>query len=54
MKKSPADNPAEPFKKALAEATRVMADDPDLAVSYTVDPPGLASDSCACRRSAAG
>jgi cobaltochelatase CobT len=45
MKKSPADNPADPFKKALAEATRVLADDPDLAVSYSVDPPGLASDS---------
>jgi len=38
------DNPAEPFKKALAEATRVMAADPDLAVSYTVDPPGLSGD----------
>jgi cobaltochelatase CobT len=45
MSKSPTDNPAEPFKKALAEATRVLADDPDLAVSYTVDPPGLADDS---------
>jgi cobaltochelatase CobT len=43
--KPPSDNPAEPFKKALAEATRVMADDPDLAVSYTVDPPGLTGDS---------
>jgi cobaltochelatase CobT len=38
------DNPADPFKKALAEATKVMADDPDLGVSYTVDPPGLTSD----------
>ncbi len=38
------DNPAEPFKKALAEATRVMADDPDLTVSYSVDPPGMTSD----------
>lgn len=37
------DNPAEPFKKALAKATRVMADDPDLNVSFTVDPPGLAN-----------
>jgi cobaltochelatase CobT len=45
MSKSPSDNPAEPFKKALAEATRVLADDPDLAVSYSVDPPGLAGDS---------
>jgi cobaltochelatase CobT len=42
---NPSDNPADPFKKALAEATRVMADDPDLAVTYTVDPPGLAGDS---------
>ncbi|SLN25910.1 Aerobic cobaltochelatase subunit CobT [Pseudoruegeria aquimaris] len=39
------DNPAEPFKKALAEATKVMADDPDLSVSYTVDPPGQSGDS---------
>ncbi len=38
------DNPSEPFKKALAEATRVMADDPDLTVSYTVDPSGLSGD----------
>jgi cobaltochelatase CobT len=38
------DNPAEPFKKALAEATKVMADDPDLAVSFSVDPPGLTND----------
>ena len=36
----PTDNPADPFKKALAEATKVMADDPELAVSFTVDPPG--------------
>ncbi len=40
----PTDNPAEPFKKALAEATKVMADDPDLTVSFTVDPPGVAND----------
>ncbi|ARO14805.1 Cobalamin biosynthesis protein CobT [Ketogulonicigenium robustum] len=38
------DNPADPFKKALAEATRVLADDPDLSVSYTLDPPGLSGD----------
>jgi len=38
------DNPADPFKKALAEATKVMADDPDLGVSYSVDPPGLTDD----------
>ncbi len=39
------DNPAEPFKKALAEATKVMADDPELTVTFSVDPPGLTSDS---------
>ncbi len=39
------DNPADPFKKALAEATKVMADDPDLSISYTVDPSGLSGDS---------
>jgi cobaltochelatase CobT len=44
MTKPPADNPSEPFKKALAEATRVMADDPDLGVTYSVDPPGLSGD----------
>ena len=38
------DNPSEPFKKALAEATRVMADDPELGVTYSVDPPGMSSD----------
>ena len=42
---APTDNPADPFKKALAEATKVMADDPDLSVTYTVDPPGLSGDS---------
>lgn len=39
------DNPADPFKKALAEATKVMADDPELSVSYSVDPPGQTLDS---------
>ncbi|MEL7126426.1 MAG: cobaltochelatase subunit CobT [Pseudomonadota bacterium] len=38
------DNPADPFKKALAEATKVMANDPDLNVSYSVDPAGLSGD----------
>ncbi|MEX0320433.1 MAG: cobaltochelatase subunit CobT [Ruegeria sp.] len=41
----PSDNPADPFKKALAEATKVMADDPELSVSYTVDPSGMSGDS---------
>ena len=40
----PSDNPADPFKKALAEATKVMADDPELAVTYSVDPAGQTSD----------
>jgi len=39
------DNPADPFKKALAEATKVLANDPDLAVSYSVDPAGQTVDS---------
>ena len=43
MKKS--DNPADAFKKALAEATKVMADDAELNVSYSVDPAGLSGDS---------
>ena len=43
MSKHP-DNPADPFKKALAEATKVMAHDPELSVSYTVDPSGLSGD----------
>ena len=38
------DNPADPFKKALAEATKVLADDADLNVSYTVDPAGMSGD----------
>ncbi len=40
----PTDNPADPFKKALAEATKVMANDPEMTVSYSVDPPGMTSD----------
>ena len=38
------DNPADPFKKALAEATKVMADDAELTVSFSVDPPGQTDD----------
>jgi cobaltochelatase CobT len=37
----PTDNPADPFKKALAEATRTMADDPEMTVTYSVDPAGM-------------
>ena len=40
----PADNPAEPFKKALAEAAKTMADAPEMTVTYTVDPPGLTAE----------
>ncbi len=38
------DSPADPFKKALAEATRTLADDPEMAVGYSVDPPGMSAD----------
>ena len=40
----PSDNPADPFKKALAEATRTMADDPDMTVTYSVDPAGMTKE----------
>ena len=40
----PSDNPADPFKKALAEATKVMANDHDLTVQYSVDPSGKTAD----------
>ncbi|TQS72390.1 cobaltochelatase subunit CobT [Rhodobacteraceae bacterium] len=40
----PSDNPADPFKKALAEATKTMADHPELTVSYSVDPAGRSGD----------
>jgi cobaltochelatase CobT len=40
----PTDNPADPFKKALAEATKVMADDAELSVSFSVDPAGQTAD----------
>ncbi len=42
--KKPSDNPADPFKKALAEATKVLADDHELNVSYSVDPSGISGD----------
>ena len=38
------DNPADQFKKALAEATKVMAHDPESTVSYSVDPSGVSGD----------
>ncbi|MBT2131103.1 cobaltochelatase subunit CobT [Aliiroseovarius lamellibrachiae] len=40
----PNDNPADPFKKALAEATKTLADDAELSVTYSVDPPGQTND----------
>ncbi|MFD2174054.1 cobaltochelatase subunit CobT [Rhodobacter lacus] len=40
----PQDNPADPFKKALAEATRTLADTPELKVSFSVDPSGVSGD----------
>lgn len=39
------DNPADPFKKALADATRTLANEPEMKVTYSVDPPGLSNDS---------
>lgn len=42
--KTPDDNPAEPFRKALASATKAMADAPELTVTYSVDPPGASGD----------
>ncbi|MBL1434684.1 MAG: cobaltochelatase subunit CobT [Rhodobacteraceae bacterium] len=41
----PTDNPADPFKKALAEATKTLANVPELSVTYTVDPAGMSGDS---------
>jgi len=34
------DNPADPFKKALADATRALANESEVEVSYSADPPG--------------
>ena len=41
---SKSDNPADPFKKALAEATKVLADNPELSINYSVDPSGVSGD----------
>ena len=38
------ESPVEPFKKALGEATRAMANEAELTVTYSVDPPGVAND----------
>ena len=40
----PTDNPADPFKKALTQATRALADEHELNVSFTADPSGVAGD----------
>ena len=42
MKKS--DNPADPFKKALTEATRAMAEEHELNVTFSADPSGVSGD----------
>ncbi|MCL5777581.1 cobaltochelatase subunit CobT [Limibaculum sp. FT325] len=34
------DNPADPFKKALGEATRALAGQDEIEVTYSADPPG--------------
>ncbi len=41
----PRDNPADPFNKALAETTKTIADDRELTVTYSVDPPGMTKES---------
>ncbi|MDN5567657.1 MAG: cobaltochelatase subunit CobT, partial [Paracoccus sp. (in: a-proteobacteria)] len=40
----PTDNPADPFKKALTQATRALADEHELNVTFTADPSGVAGD----------
>ncbi|WP_376874090.1 cobaltochelatase subunit CobT [Albirhodobacter sp. R86504] len=40
----PSDNPANPFKKALAEATKTLAHAQELSVTYSVDPAGISGD----------
>ncbi|KGJ04576.1 cobaltochelatase CobT subunit [Paracoccus halophilus] len=42
MKKS--DNPADPFKKALTEATRALSEDHELNVTFSADPSGVSGD----------
>ncbi|MBV0891693.1 cobaltochelatase subunit CobT [Paracoccus sp. Z118] len=42
MKKT--DNPADPFKKALTEATRALAEEHELNITFTADPSGVAGD----------
>ena len=40
----PTDNPADPFKKALTEATRALAEDHELTVTFSADPSGVSGD----------
>ena len=40
----PTDNPADPFKKALTEATRTLADERELNVTFSADPAGVSGD----------
>ena len=38
------DNPADPFKKALAEATKTMAQASEINITFSVDPAGVSGD----------
>ena len=38
------DSPADPFKKALVDTTKTLADDSELSVSFSVDPPGMSGE----------
>ncbi|SCX90323.1 cobaltochelatase subunit CobT [Paracoccus tibetensis] len=38
------DNPADPFKKALTEATRALSGEHELNVTFSADPSGVAGD----------
>ena len=40
----PSDNPADPFKKALSDTARTMADAREMTVTYSVDPPGMSGE----------
>ncbi len=40
----PSENPADPFKKALAEATKTLADESDINITFSVDPSGVSGD----------
>ena len=40
MSTKKSDNPSEPFKKALGEATRALAGEAELEITYSADPSG--------------